>query len=139
MISSHCRSGQKIICVDMATPAPEVDDHDMQFQLHLMALQNVLDTLVETGSTEGILDNIKKHVKDAANAVAKAGHSGYKKLVEGGGSTEVHIPKDYLDRMDAIIKTLTELLTVIVQMLASGGKDSTASRLALPVYYTISE
>lgn len=141
MIASTGRNGDKmVICVDMPMPTRhDEDDLHRVAEMHMLSLQNEADTIhkhmaaIMAGtlqSTEGaITDRIKdaaKRAAEAAKAAKDAMVKRYKKATEAiskakppsAQDIEVTIPQKYLDDMDKVDSTLTNLLVTMTEVLA---------------------
>lgn len=148
MISSNSKCGGKVIRVDMSgIVTPPREDADAIADMHMLAVMEQLATLQAAGVDGRFTDAAKKiikSVKDGASAAAKAAKAAKEKYekwkaahdktapdgtvptsvipaaqVHQPGPIIVQFPEKYAERMDKYIETLTVLLEMILQIIAS--------------------
>lgn len=137
MIASTGLNGaRKVICIDMATPVHVTDTEDPTADMHLLAMEDAvaqLTSAIHMQANEPSPDMDGK-MSDWAKDVADRARKAFERLKNGGKKPEpkdaahkaaepcthtsheiqVSIPKGYLDKMDKIFTTLTELLVIVV-------------------------
>ena len=137
MIASTGLNGARtVICIDMATPVHVTDTEDLTMDMHILAMEDAVAQLTSAihmqadKASPEIDEHISGWAKDAADGIKKAYEKikkVYKKPDPKGTApkpaehssrtsheVQVSIPKEYLDKMDKIFTTLTELLVVVV-------------------------